>query len=274
MRTTWYGGFALLICVPALMGFRACDSEVDVGGSVRDGGPAADGGQAPGYEPCADLTCGEQCTLCPPDDSDCVEPAVLNYCQPDGSCEPTTPECGPGAYDPCEGLTCGQECSQCPPDEPGCVEPAVVNYCHPDGSCGPTTPECVNCDHTQVACRALPPECDEGEVPSVEGTCWTFECVPAESCQRVRVRCEGASCLAAEPECAEGWSASVREGCWGPCVPDEWCTAYDPCEGLSCGESCSQCPPDDRECVEPAVLNYCQPDGSCHPTAPECPDDL
>jgi hypothetical protein len=39
-----------------------------------------------------------------------------------------------------------------------------------------------NCDPDDVLCDAIPPACDEGEVPTVEGSCWG-ECIPANECQ-------------------------------------------------------------------------------------------
>jgi hypothetical protein len=43
------------------------------------------------------------------------------------------------------------------------------------------------CDDSNVDCRSLPPECPDGQVPSVEpfgeaASCWTGDCVPLESC--------------------------------------------------------------------------------------------
>lgn len=38
------------------------------------------------YEPCENKACGDTCTLCPPDDSDCVEDASLKYCSATGEC--------------------------------------------------------------------------------------------------------------------------------------------------------------------------------------------
>jgi hypothetical protein len=45
------------------------------------------------YNPCEDKTCGEQCTVCPPDDPSCVETGVVKYCRPDGSCTGGPPTC-------------------------------------------------------------------------------------------------------------------------------------------------------------------------------------
>lgn len=38
------------------------------------------------YDPCEDKGCGEECTLCAPDDPDCIETMVLKVCGGDGVC--------------------------------------------------------------------------------------------------------------------------------------------------------------------------------------------
>ncbi len=90
MKTRWYY-LALLLFVPALMGFRACGSDVDIGGSHPEAAEEDDASAS--YDPCEGLSCGEQCSQCPPDDPGCIEPAVLNYCQSDGTCSATEPKC-------------------------------------------------------------------------------------------------------------------------------------------------------------------------------------
>lgn len=94
------------------------------------------------YEPCGDKVCGERCTVCPPDDPDCVETAVIKVCQGDGTCSASNPVCQGGDYEPCENKTCGEACTLCPPDDTDCVETAVVKYCNSNGVCAPTQPSC------------------------------------------------------------------------------------------------------------------------------------
>ena len=48
---------------------------------------------ASGYDPCAGKTCGDQCTVCPPDDADCVETMVVKVCDAAGRCDAHVPEC-------------------------------------------------------------------------------------------------------------------------------------------------------------------------------------
>ena len=38
---------------------------------------------------------------------------------------------------------------------------------------------------------------------------------------------------------------------------------YDPCAGLSCGDACSACPPDDADCIETGVIKACNEAGEC-----------
>lgn len=45
------------------------------------------------YEPCEDKGCGEACSHCPPEDSDCVEDAALKFCNAVGECAHEEPVC-------------------------------------------------------------------------------------------------------------------------------------------------------------------------------------
>lgn len=109
-----------------------------------------------GYEPCGDLSCGDMCSVCSPDDADCFETAVIKMCQPDGSCAASTATCdgesgesnNNGGYDPCEGLACGDSCSVCAPNDPDCVETADLKYCQADGVCMGVQPD--TCDPSGV----------------------------------------------------------------------------------------------------------------------------
>jgi hypothetical protein len=70
---------------------------------------------------------------------------------------------------------CGQTprnygCCPCPP---GTVNALSCNQ--------PMDAGAVSCDPRKILCKRLAPMCPEGQVPSVEGTCYG-PCVPAESC--------------------------------------------------------------------------------------------
>lgn len=41
---------------------------------------------APAYDPCAGKACGEQCKLCAPDDTDCMETMEVKACDAEGAC--------------------------------------------------------------------------------------------------------------------------------------------------------------------------------------------
>jgi hypothetical protein len=48
------------------------------------------------------------------------------------------------------------------------------------------------------------------------------------------------------------------------------CPGWDPCDGKSCGEQCTQCPPNDPSCVETAVIKVCDATGACGAGVPNC----
>ncbi len=45
------------------------------------------------YNPCENKTCGDTCTICDPNDPNCVETGVVKYCDHEGRCRATTPTC-------------------------------------------------------------------------------------------------------------------------------------------------------------------------------------
>ncbi len=77
-------------------------------------------------------------------------------------------------------------------------------------------------------------------------------------------------------ETAEVKACNAQGRCSGEapvCAPEpavDAGSAWTPCGGKACGDTCSVCPPTDPSCVEAAVVKQCQPDGSCTPTAPVC----
>ena len=121
-------------------------------GEAADAGEAPDPGEAPedsgdetGYDPCDGVQCGDKCTLCAPEDPDCVETAVIKACDKDGNCVLDLPGICDGAgdgYDPCEGKQCGETCKLCAPDDTDCNETDVIKYCQADGSCKASAPAC------------------------------------------------------------------------------------------------------------------------------------
>ena len=159
------------------------------------------------YDPCEELSCGEQCTVCPPDDDDCAETMEIKVCNADGECISDTNDPAlcedygdDDEYDPCDGLTCGDECSLCAPDDDDCAETMEIKVCNADGKCVSDTND---------------PELCKGD-------------------------------------------------------DDNDANDYDPCEGLTCGDQCTLCPPDDDDCAETTVMKYCDSAGECSAQQPAC----
>lgn len=45
------------------------------------------------YDPCVGRPCGSPCNICPPDDANCVETAVVKNCNEQGKCTPEAAKC-------------------------------------------------------------------------------------------------------------------------------------------------------------------------------------
>lgn len=89
----------------------------------------------------------------------------------------------------------------------------------------------VSCDRSKVTCRALPPECEAGLVPSVAGACWG-PCVSPSDCRDV-TDCDdcgagqicvstnyGAplvNCVQASTECAANPTCECADACAFQC---------------------------------------------------------
>jgi len=124
-----------------------------VGGMAGSGGTTATAGQTPcsSTEPCAQglcvgASCGDTWT-CVVDGRDCTG-SLTDYCG-------------------CDGVTFldSWACPASPFDHLG--------------ACGPVL---ANCDQRDVACKMLPPTCDQGQFPAVVGSCWDGTCVPISQC--------------------------------------------------------------------------------------------
>jgi hypothetical protein len=72
--------------------------------------------------------------------------------------------------------------------------------------------------------------------------------------------------------CPDGTSACPAMDCvMGRCVGSvSGCGDYEPCAGLSCGDRCSPCAPDDLDCPVPQVLSFCDAAGRCGTSTPSC----
>lgn len=64
------------------------------GGNTSGGAAGAPGtAGAAGYQPCGGKSCGARCTMCDPNDLNCVEGAVINSCNMAGQCVPGAVNC-------------------------------------------------------------------------------------------------------------------------------------------------------------------------------------
>jgi hypothetical protein len=93
------------------------------------------------YQPCAFKACGEVCSSCPPDATDCFETLELKTCGADGQCSgvgrlscdnpsPVPTGCEDGQ------LYYAAGCGDAPPDIPALVEPGCFAPCGDDDECG------------------------------------------------------------------------------------------------------------------------------------------
>lgn len=184
-----------------------------------------------GYEPCAGKACLDGCSLCAPDDPDCVETAVVKVCHPDGRCDAASPDLACPMPDPCAGLSCGAECTislPCHYAIPPCEAPQSIGRCDITGQCVPGDfgscaphPDCVG------------KSCGDGCNP----------CGPDEVCPTLMA------------------SACDR---YGRCVGDVPGLCDEPCAGKACGDPCDLCA---GMCVHPYATE-CDLQGKCVPAGP------
>jgi hypothetical protein len=166
----------------------------------------------------------------------------------------------------CENRPCGATCAR----------GDVAGYCDASGNCGLAFPLCEapECETTGDCVQPGAPcqQCMDGSFacPSVE--CFAGQCIGSFP------TCEGATCqgdqdcpqsLAPCQVCADGSAACPYSRCeGGQCVSGiDTCEDGNPCEGKSCGETCTNCPPG-LAC--PAVVMYCDQNLQCQLNAPVC----
>ncbi len=230
-----------LACVDA-----RCIAEADEPCDGEDCGPDA-GPNKPspnGYDPCADKLCGDPCTLCAPDDPDCVSSDEVKTCDAEGKCH--------GSLDACPTEDCNQrDADSC--EEYGCTAlrgtPAPLNPAD-----GVTT---LGCDAGDIGCDdAITCALDEA------GDCWRFSnsCIPADFAE---LSCGDARCCEGD-ECRGGYSPCGGKQCGESCqlcapndpactetAEEKWCDDSGSCRGAepTCsGDMCAGQNP--NECTE------------------------
>jgi hypothetical protein len=103
---------------------------------------------------------------------------------PGGSGNGGSSECPPECF---VNNRCVEMCGQPPQDFGCCPCPSgMINVfsCGAGGASGGTGGASgggTSCDPRKALCRALPPNCPTGQVPSVDGSCWG-DCVPIATC--------------------------------------------------------------------------------------------
>jgi len=252
------------------------------GRRVALGGSRVDGEVPPAPDPCEGQPCGAPCPLSPCEatpDQGCTSPEAMGFCDPQGQCSLSFPQCG--AF--CEGQPCGAPCSPCADGTPGCPPGACDGFgqcmeivapcpCGPE-DCPP--PLCVGepCSAPCDPCQGDPNCPSPG--PSV---CDGFgTCVPADgfTCAQPEP-CAGLLCAASCDPCAG------VPGCEPPpfpfrcdesaaCLPAEMVvcpSGYVPCNAKVCGDPCSICEPG-YPC-EPQPPSTCDLSGQCVPGSVVC----
>jgi hypothetical protein len=231
-----------------------------------------------GYDACADKRCGEECSLCDPQDPNCVAPAVMMYCDKLGQCGTTFPVCGGEACTSDEQCpTLGAPCSVCPDGTTSCpTSVCVANQCEvffpPCGAYDPCEgklcgQECTICDPLDPTCvgPAVMMYCDQvGTCGMQFPVCSGGQCKSDNDCPQI-----GAPCS----PCPDGTQSCPTVSCVSEVCTYGWsgCSGYDPCEGKACGETCTLCSPNDPNCAETGVLKFCGATGSCGMAFPLCP---
>jgi len=153
----------------------------------------------------------------------------------------------------CEGVRFDVDVPSC--DE-NCEQPLCAAFGIDEARCriGVCEAERLTCDQSKVACDEAPPPCRLGNLPEVEGVCYTGACVPAFRCDVV----PDCSHCGADQLCVQNVSFGVDSvrcepippGCGGvvdcACVSELVCTGmysacFQPQEGAVVSCECLNC---------------------------------
>jgi len=181
----------------------------------------------PPYEPCADKACGDLCTICDPNDPDCVETAQVKLCQPDGGCSPTVPSCKKViGENPCAVTLC--------PTGTTCV---VLDTDPPQASCVPKSPKVFCGGFLGVPCPGAG-QCVDDPSDDCDPRMGGADCSGMCVCDVIGL-CRFPGHWDQSPEvcgCVDGGGS-----CGGnTCGPDQFC----------CNPSCGICAPRDGACTQ------------------------
>ena len=150
----------------------------------------------------------------------------------------------------CYGLPKGQVDPSCPADceQPTCdalqIDQAVCRF-------GVCITEKLDCDASKVVCKALPPDCPEGELPGVNNDCWSGTCVPIVNCSAVPTcdLCPGGTMCVQKISKQQTWPACepIPAECGGEidceCAGAAVCTgAFNICNDLEGNQLSCGCP--------------------------------
>jgi hypothetical protein len=197
-------------------------------------------GSGTSYEACAGKSCGDACTVCAPDDHNCVETAVVKACDPFHRCVPLVDGLCAAVQGACARKACGEDCTIDPPCRsatPPCMLPSMLGHCDPSGTCiaeaPPLCPPSWGC--VGKACGDSCGFCPQGEDPA---NC-PVPTLAATACDAA-LQCVTAGTFYCSPEAA--------------------------CLGKACGAACDTC---GGACMRPYAM-YCDASGSCVPGTVTC----
>jgi hypothetical protein len=207
------------------------------GGAVGQGGSAGvvgSGGSGGAWSPCAGLPCGTSCNMaaCPPSQAVCPAIYAQGYCDQNGACTQSVPEC---PTDACAGKACGDHCTL-PCSNGACPNVAWQGYCNQTGSCTLNYPVCGSsvCQQNSDCSAPLPAPCQQ---------------------------CPDGSSVCTAAACVNGQCAGVMPGC----------PSYNPCGDKACGDQCWPCDPAKTGCPAPGGSPmYCNADLGCQAGEPAC----
>jgi hypothetical protein len=159
-------------------------------------------------------------------------------CEQDSDCQLYTDCCT------CDVLAAGEEPPACGLRE--CLVPICetldIGAGTPVCRFGRCTFEKVSCNPLAVSCKAQQPDCPAGQVPSVQGDCWTGRCAPVEACDWV----PDCDACAEDPSDPLVCVLKGQKGAYFVCEPKPVGCGDAPEIDCACGaEICEASPPHD-----------------------------